>query len=518
MLPDQQRATPGDLLRKSGFMEGARTLAMFKDVLRSRTYWADMWAVQEIQKALKLKLVVVRNGVVQVDMRPLDLPLDWTPDAFVVLDYDGEHYDLLIDEHSASARFTFGQLPPSLRDQVRNAAVLHGGGDGCWFAALDLAEPQPCSPEAVLAPVAEAARAARPRDAEDTDDGRMNDFGDEDTSGGVVEIEEQKLEMDKLRERLQGLVEKDASAGQPPSASHPGGSPLAWPQQGSALVDERSTYGTFTKAFPTLFPRGHEDITSVTNAGMLSLEDWGQYLMRHSCGRFAKHARFRYYLFNRIQREKAAQTGAAFHKHYTGDGIATVDDLKQLLIGGDKTMCSRLEWWSQNLRGTASWKKARRGELRDLVATLGLPTFFVTLSAADLHWHFLHDAIVRHGASGKGPEAVQEALRSAMSRVVQNPHIVSAFFVERAKALFAQQYGDSILDSWFVNEWQGRGSVHIHGLLWLADTPAIANVGDLVAAWATGGVCKAEYDEKLRQWARYYDEYITGFNPAVIPR
>ena len=68
-------------------------------------------------------------------------------------------------------------------------------------------------------------------------------------------------------------------------------------------------------------------------------------------------------------------------------------------------MSSRLEWRSQNLRGTAPWKKARRGELRDLVATIGLPTFFVTLSAADLHWHFLHDAIIRHAADRPGPEA-----------------------------------------------------------------------------------------------------------------
>ena len=153
--------------------------------------------------------------------------------------------------------------------------------------------------------------------------------------------------------------------------------------------------------------------------GTLSLEDWGQYLMRHSSGRFAHHARFRHYLFNRVQREKASHTGTVFHKHYSGDGVSTFDDLKVLLRGGERTISSRLGGWSQNLRGTAAWKKDRRGELRDMIATLGLPTLFVTLSAADLHWHFLHDAINQHlGASPAGSDG---GSASSMQRVVEHP-------------------------------------------------------------------------------------------------
>ena len=112
-------------------------------------------------------------------------------------------------------------------------------------------------------------------------------------------------------------------------------------------------------------------------------------------------------------------------------------------------MSNRLEWWSQNLRGTAAWKKARRGELRDFVATVGLPTFFVTLSAADLHWHYLHETIIHHLSGRVNPETDDDkTFGTKMRRVVQNPHVVSAFFVERAKKLFKEQYGDVIRDSW----------------------------------------------------------------------
>ena len=163
--------------------------------------------------------------------------------------------------------------------------------------------------------------------------------------------------------------------------------------------DEGRGCGAFTKAFPTLFPRGREDTTSMSKKGA--------------------HHRFRHYLFNRVQREKASHTGTVFHKHYSGDGVSTFDDLKVLLRGGERTISSRLEGWSQNLRGTAAWKKDRRGELRDMIATLGLPTLFVTLSAADLHWHFLHDAINQHlGASPAGSDG---GSASSMQRVVEHP-------------------------------------------------------------------------------------------------
>ena len=105
-----------------------------------------------------------------------------------------------------------------------------------------------------------------------------------------------------------------------------------------------------------------------------------------------------------------------------------------------------------------------------------------------------------------------------MKRLVQNPHVVSAFFVERAKKLFHETYGDTIKNSWFVYEWQGRGSVHIHGLLWMGDAPALPCVGDLAAAKAKGKLVEQDYAASLRQWAAYYDDYITAYNPAVLPR
>ena len=57
-----------------------------------------------------------------MENKPVGLPDDWQADGFVVLNYDGIHYDLLVDEASATATFTFGQLPIPIRDQILAAA------------------------------------------------------------------------------------------------------------------------------------------------------------------------------------------------------------------------------------------------------------------------------------------------------------------------------------------------------------------------------------------------------------
>ena len=122
----------------------------------------------------------------------------------------------------------------------------------------------------------------------------------------------------------------------------------------------------------------------------------------------------RYYVFNKLQREKAMKTGSAFFKK-NSDSIATVEDLKDLLKdgGGEKSLSKRLEWWAKNLRGTSAFKKAKRGELKDLVACIGLPTYFLTLSAADLHWAELHKEIIR-----QNPDAAHQ---SKMQRIIAQP-------------------------------------------------------------------------------------------------
>ena len=66
----------------------------------------------------------------------------------------------------------------------------------------------------------------------------------------MVELEEQQLEMDKLKERIKAVVDREAAAAAEPVPAPPAGDVVAWPKQAKELVDERGSYVTFTKANP----------------------------------------------------------------------------------------------------------------------------------------------------------------------------------------------------------------------------------------------------------------------------
>ena len=71
-------------------------------------------------------------------------------------------------------------------------------------------------------------------------------------------------------------------------------------------------------------------------------------------------------------------------------------------------------------------------------------------------------------AEGGDPDAlVDEAGRNR--RVNENPAVVSEWFVKRLQifkeTLMAK--GMQVKDYWMIFEWQGRGSIHSHGIIWL---------------------------------------------------
>ena len=161
-----------------------------------------------------------------------------------------------------------------------------------------------------------------------TDDGRMVD-PDVDTTAGLEGASDADdiLEKEKLRKALSDVV-FNVSKPNPGKRCREGGHPsdevLSWPTQGKQLVSENE-YGIFAKAFPKLFPRGSGDISGAENWKSVTLATWGEYLVQHKSGRFAQHPRFRYYLFNRINREACLSKGSIIHKQ-TMDDISTVED------------------------------------------------------------------------------------------------------------------------------------------------------------------------------------------------
>ena len=214
---------------------------------------------------------------------------------------------------------------------------------------------------------------------------------------------------------------------------------LQWPERAQQPASEFNTPGLWTMSYPTLFPTGKADLSNIGGNGMLKdvlLQDWAEHLLQWKDHRFAKHPRWRYHVFNMVQRRRAAQTGTVFVNHADGQADMSLDELQELLRAGDSAISKRLFHFGAGLRGTPSWKGARRGELLDMMDTLGLPHFFMTWSAADTQWNRLQALLM--DAAGEESAEVNDAGRNR--RVNEHPALVNAWFVKRTE-LFMETIG-----------------------------------------------------------------------------
>ena len=283
---------------------------------------------------------------------------------------------------------------------------------------------------------------------------------------------------------------------------------LQWPDRAPEPASEYNTAGFWSMCYPTLFPTGAADISNVGANGVVrdvSLADWAEFLMQWKDGRFARHPRWRYHVFNMLQRQRARMTGKVFVNHKDGQADMTLDELQELLRAGDTAISKRLFHFGAQLRGTPAWKRARRGELLDMMEEHGLPHFFMTWSAADVQWKHLQENLM--AAEGDAAEEVDDDGRNR--RVNDNPALVDEFFVKRVELFMSTlaAQGMGVADYWIIFEWQGRGSVHAHGVFWLR--PGLCPIADVEAV-----VKDPTRHEEQQQLLTFYDEYCSAWNPV----
>lgn len=94
-----------------------------------------------------------------------------------------------------------------------------------------------------------------------------------------------------------------------------------------------------------------------------------------------------------------------------------------------------------------------------------------------------------------------------MQAVVSSPAIADWFFFQRIKQFLKHFYKDVLhaKDYWLRFEYQHRGSPHVHGLAWLANSP------DIEVLRAQG------LSDETTQIVQHVNSVVTTINPAVLP-
>ena len=131
----------------------------------------------------------------------------------------------------------------------------------------------------------------------------------------------------------------------------------------------------------------------------------------------------------------------------------------------------------KNVRGSPSYWKTVMLDLLAMVRQLGIPTWFLTLSAADLKWPEVIQSIARQYGTNLSDEDVKSLSWEEKCKWIRtNPVTAARMFQFRLETFFkdvllgeARPLGD-LQDYMIRIEFQNRGSPHAHCLLFIKDS------------------------------------------------
>ena len=123
-----------------------------------------------------------------------------------------------------------------------------------------------------------------------------------------------------------------------------------------------------------------------------------------------------------------------------------------------------------------------------MLRNLGIPTFFLTLSAADLHWPEMVQAVAsQYGKCLTYEDLLRMSMKQKSDYLRNNPVTSVCMFQYRVENFFSQYLLSSanplgeITDHVIKIEFQMRGTPHAHCLLWVEDAPKIGRDANNVA-------------------------------------
>ena len=131
------------------------------------------------------------------------------------------------------------------------------------------------------------------------------------------------------------------------------------------------------------------------------------------------------------------------------------------------------------IKGTPAYWQHMLSDVLAMVKQLGIPTYFMTLSCADLHWNELVMIIRRLKGENCTVNVVAELdYESRCKELNSNPVLLARHFQYRVENFFKLivmngQLG-KILYYCIRVEFQARGSPHVHCLLWAENAPTLS--------------------------------------------
>ena len=170
----------------------------------------------------------------------------------------------------------------------------------------------------------------------------------------------------------------------------------------------------------------------------------------------------------------------------------------------------------KNVRGSPPYYQRTFYDLLAMIRQLGTPTWFLTLSAADMKWPDVIQTIAKqYGTIYTNEEVESLSFDEKSNWLRRNPVTAARHFQFRLNTFFidflkstAKPLGE-IVDFAICIEFQARGSPHAHTVIWVKDAPKFGinedkEVTDFIDKYVT--CCKPK-DGKLRELVLLLQEH-----------
>ena len=300
----------------------------------------------------------------------------------------------------------------------------------------------------------------------------------------VLSLAEEDTEANLIFERLTGR--------RPPVAGVPAPAVRLTP------LDEASgKERILTLAFPTLYPTGLADI-NMPRLRNVTLKEYARHLLCWHDGRFARHARWRFVVFNMLMRQKSSSSAQFYVSRASHLKDYTRDELTEALET-DPNILPQIVRHAADLPGTRPFWRSRGTNLQAHARFLSRAAapVFVTFSCADMQWHDLQRHLPRFAEYVTEDNSTRQKI--VWSNIQSYPHIIAHYLDIRFRTFLKHVIIPylKVTDYWFRYEWQHRGSGHVHCLFWTESAPPL----------------DPQTDQERAVFAEYWAQRITAWNP-----
>ena len=131
-----QNENSTSILMEYSFMSDVNSLDDFKKVITNKDFWADSWAITTLEREMNIKIIIlskenfenddIDNVLLCGQSNNIEKEEIFTPEYYIVVDYDGCHYRLV--SYNDMMIFDYETLPIEIKELIKVKCLERMGG------------------------------------------------------------------------------------------------------------------------------------------------------------------------------------------------------------------------------------------------------------------------------------------------------------------------------------------------------------------------------------------------------